>query len=160
MLRRTLALVAAAGLLTACGSTATDTVETSFVAPLTRSAKPSEGSAAASASASASPQTGTDTAAAATAADRPAQEVSTVPTPTPKFTEAGEKFLKEISDQGVDIVGVEAQLIATAQIVCSGEFGAAVEAVAGQVVEQGRTTKDYNEILTLIDTSAKKLYCS
>ena len=45
-------------------------------------------------------------------------------------------------------------------LVCSGEFGAAVEAVAGQIVEQGRTTKDYNEVLGLIDTSAKKLYCA
>lgn len=158
MLRRTLALVAAAGLLTACGSTATDTAETSSIAPLTRSAKPSEG--AESSTVSTKEPAVPEASRAATAADRPGQEVSSVPTPTPKFTAEGEKFLKEIGDQGVDIAGIEAQLIATAQIVCSGEFGAAVEAVAGQIVEQGRTTKDYNEVLGLIDTSAKKLYCA
>ena len=146
----TLSVITAGAGLSACGSStvsddATASASKAPIAPL----KGSGGSGATSGAAGASDGAGAgasgangaggsgdagESGNAAPPADGPAQEVSSIPTP--------------------------AQMIGAAQVVCQNQFPQAVQAVGGQLVEQKRTSLSPEETVSLIETSARKAYCS
>lgn len=142
--------------LTACGgSTVTsDEVESSetSVAPLDRESSTASSTTSTSsraASSSARPQ------------DEGAREISSIPSAEPAVDPAQEEYLTELADGGIDIAGVEDQMVGTAQTVCSDDPLAATTsaAVAGQLVEQGRTDLSAEEVTRIIETSARDNYC-
>ncbi|NME88933.1 hypothetical protein [Corynebacterium stationis] len=89
--------------------------------------------------------------------DRGAQEVEKAPTPQVDNSDAG--YLDAIAGSGVDISGVENQLISAAHTACNPDDEVTVLAVAGQLVEQERTDKDVEEVATLINEHAQAAYC-
>lgn len=147
--------------LTACGgSTVTsDDVDSSStsVAPLDRgsssaSSSPSSSSTSSSraASSSAQPQ------------DEGAREISSIPSAEPAVDPTQEKYISGLADDGINVEGIEAQLVGTAQTVCSDDPLASVTAgaVAGQLIEQGRTDRSVEEVTRAIETSARDNYCA
>lgn len=119
------------------------------VAPLDRGTASSTAPSSSRAASSAQPQ------------DQGAREISSIPPAEPAVDPVTEGYLSELSDGGVDIKGVEDQLVGTAQTVCSDDPVAAATsgAVAGQLVEQGRTTLPVDEVTRLIENSARDAYC-
>lgn len=95
--------------------------------------------------------------------DQGAREVDEIPEPEMPRTPEDIHFLGELTDEGIDVEGVESQLIGTAAIVCNdddSEFGrATVPAVAGQLVSQGRTDKSVEDVTAIIEAAAKNAYC-
>ncbi len=101
--------------------------------------------------------------------DQRAQEVSEVPSPEPERSEEDTDFLDGVAEGGIDIEGVEDQLIGAASTVCrpadqgEGEGAAVAEvtvgAVAGQLQEQGRTELDQEDAAALIENEARAAYC-
>ena len=149
-------LLAAGTLLSACGSATVDegdATETS-VAPLERSSVASGESSASkasesSASASAERTPGEEP------EDRGAREISEIPTPVPAQG-PDQDFLAAVAEKGVDIDGVEDQLVGAAQASCQGDAVTA-PAVAGQLIEQGRTELSHEELVRLITEQGRKL---
>lgn len=144
--------------LTACGgSTVTsDDVNSSStsVAPLDRGSSSASSSSSTSssraASSSAQPQ------------DEGAREISSIPSAEPAVDPTQEKYISGLADDGINVEGIEAQLVGTAQTVCSDDPLAPVTAgaVAGQLIEQGRTDRPVEEVTRAIETSARDNYCS
>lgn len=89
--------------------------------------------------------------------DRGAQEVEQAPTPQVDTSNAG--FLDAVAGGGVDITGVENQLVSAAHTACDPDDDVTVLAVAGQLVEQERTDKDVEEVVALINEQAQAAYC-
>ncbi|MGP6175239.1 DUF732 domain-containing protein [Corynebacterium sp. A21] len=163
--------VAALG-LAACGGDATvendPATELSSVAPLTRE---SGTSSASSASTSASEASGSTSAPGTNAPVRPeplpqdgaAEEIEEIPEQTIERSPEEEAFLGEVAEGEIDITGVEEQLIGAAATVCesveSGNENVIVPAVAGQLVEQGKTQLPAEEAATLIESAAESAYC-
>lgn len=165
-----LATLLSAGVLTACGSATVenDPGADASVAPLERAPRatteqPEDGDADAPA-APAQPQP----------RDQRAQEVSEVPDPAPERSEEDSAFLTAVAEGGVDVAGVEDQLIGAALTVCRSEGGdssdiaeqqerdagtVTVGAVAGQLLEQGRTELEQEETVALIENEARAAYC-
>ncbi|MBU5654458.1 hypothetical protein ACW675_01010 [Corynebacterium aurimucosum] len=149
-------LLAAGTLLSACGSATVDegdATETS-VAPLERSSVASGESSASkasesSASASAERTPGEEP------EDRGAREISEIPTPVPAQG-PDQDFLAAVAEKGVDIDGVEDQLVGAAQASCQGD-AVTVPAVAGQLIEQGRTELSHEDVVQLITEQGNKL---
>lgn len=149
-------LLAAGTLLSACGSATVDegdATETS-VAPLERSSVASGESSASkasesSASASAERTPGEEP------EDRGAREISEIPTPAPAQG-PGQDFLAAVAEKGVNIDGVEDQLVGAAQASCQGD-AVTVPAVAGQLIEQGRTELSHEDVVQLITEQGNKL---
>lgn len=95
--------------------------------------------------------------------DQAAQEIDEIPAQeTPRSAE-DVSYLGAFSDSDIDVNGVEEQMIATARMVCSpdeaGIGQSVVPAVAGQLVEQGRTDRTVDETVALIEDSARQAYC-
>ncbi|GAA1472907.1 MULTISPECIES: hypothetical protein [Corynebacterium] len=149
-------LLAAGTLLSACGSATVDegdATETS-VAPLERSSVASGESSASkasesSASASAERTPGEEP------EDRGAREISEIPTPAPAQG-PDQDFLAAVAEKGVNIDGVEDQLVGAAQASCQGD-AVTVPAVAGQLIEQGRTELSHEDVVQLITEQGNKL---
>ncbi|OFL24217.1 hypothetical protein [Corynebacterium sp. HMSC062A03] len=149
-------LLAAGTLLSACGSATVDegdATETS-VAPLERSSVASGESSASkasesSASASAERTPGEEP------EDRGAREISEIPTPVPAQG-PDQDFLAAVAEKGVNIDGVEDQLVGAAQASCQGD-AVTVPAVAGQLIEQGRTELSHEDVVQLITEQGNKL---
>ncbi|OFP20177.1 hypothetical protein HMPREF2996_07275 [Corynebacterium sp. HMSC066C02] len=149
-------LLAAGTLLSACGSATVDegdATETS-VAPLERSSVASGESSASkasesSASASAERTPGEEP------EDRGAREISEIPTPVPAQG-PDQDFLAAVAGKGVNIDGVEDQLVGAAQASCQGD-AVTVPAVAGQLIEQGRTELSHEDVVQLITEQGNKL---
>ncbi|GAB2513896.1 hypothetical protein CATRI_12430 [Corynebacterium atrinae] len=147
--------LATAVVLAACGGTTVEegSVTATSVAPLERSTAASESS---SAKASPSPTE-------AQPQDQGAREVEEVPEQSVPRTKEDLAYLEDLSGSGIDVKGVESQMIGTAVTVCnpegSGIDAVTVPAVAGQLVEQGRSNKSPEEIATLIENAARKAYC-
>lgn len=154
--------------LTACGDATVDndTVTETSVAPLERAPKKSTSAEEAAATETTEEE--------GTAARRPrpaepqpqdqaAREVDEVPEATLPRTPEDVHYLGEISDSDIDIDGVEDQLIGTASTVCGGGESelnrATLPAVAGQLIEQGRTDKSVEEVVEIIETAATDAYC-
>lgn len=159
------AALAGALTLTACGEATVenDPATATSVAPLERA--PREG---ASTAASESDEPTTTRPSAGRPADpqpqdQGAREVEEVPEQEVPRSAEDVTFLGDLSDEGIDVKGVEDQLIGTAATVCGGGdnglTAATLPAVAGQLVEQGRTDKSADEVVSIIETAAKNTYC-
>ncbi|AKK09881.1 hypothetical protein [Corynebacterium testudinoris] len=150
--------LATAGVLAACGGATVDEDSTTAtsVAPLERA--PQSTTASESSSATARP-TPTE----AQPQDQGAREVEEVPEQSVPRTKEDLDYLEDLGGSGIDVKGVESQMIGTAVTVCrpedSGIDAVTVPAVAGQLVEQGRSDKSPEEIATLIENAARKAYC-
>ncbi len=143
--------------LVACGSSTVtdDGGEQTSVAPLNRGTKSASASADSSAESSTSQSQPEDPA----AKDQAAEEVSAVPPAEIQLTEEDEKYLEALTKSGIDVEGHESEMIGAADVVCSDQFPAAIDAVAGQLVEQQRTTLSVEEVSKLISDTARKSYC-
>ncbi|CAB0715286.1 hypothetical protein FRC0028_02218 [Corynebacterium diphtheriae] len=171
-MRRAVGLAAVACLaLAGCGE-ATVTVEeqSTSVAPLT---KPSKAAAKSSESNSAKASTSASRSAEPTAVmggpagepqenDVPGKQVSEVPQQSFEPTKQDKGYLESLEKGGVKVEGVESQMVGLGNLVCGKADGvnpATVQAVAGQLIEQKRTTKNFDELVKLIESSAKSAYC-
>lgn len=166
----TLSVITAGAGLSACGSStvsddATASASKAPIAPL----KGSGGSGATSGAAGASDGAGAGASGAGGAgesgnvappADGPAQEVSSIPTPAQQLSDADKTYFDALTAGGIKVEGAENQMIGAAQVVCQNQFPQAVQAVGGQLVEQKRTSLSPEEAVSLIETSARKAYCS
>ena len=169
----TLSVITAGAGLSACGSStvsddATASASNAPIAPL----KGSGGSGATSGAAGASDGAGAgasgaggsgdagESGNAAPPADGPAQEVSSIPTPAQQLSDADKTYFDALTAGGIKVEGAENQMIGAAQVVCQNQFPQAVQAVGGQLVEQKRTSLSPEETVSLIETSARKAYCS
>lgn len=169
----TLSVITAGAGLSACGSStvsddATASASKAPIAPL----KGSGGSGATSGAAGASDGAGAgasgangaggagESGNAAPPADGPAQEVSSIPTPAQQLSDADKTYFDALTAGGIKVEGAENQMIGAAQVVCQNQFPQAVQAVGGQLVEQKRTLLSPEEAVSLIETSARKAYCS
>lgn len=159
----TLASVAAAALvLSACSSAtvdnsadnAADSAVPSSVAPLERNKDldattgESEPEEADSSESAAEPQ----------AQDQGAQEIEEIPDAPPR-EEGEQELLGAIGEAGINVDGVEDQLITAARAACNQEDQVTVQAIAGQLIEQGRTELAIGEVVTLIEDTARTGYC-
>lgn len=153
-------LLAAGALLSGCGSATVEEGEATdtSVAPLERSSaasgdssasKASESSASASGSASAERTPGEEP------EDRGAREISEIPAPVPEQG-PDQDFLAAVAEKGVNVDGVEDQVVGAAQASCQGD-SVTVPAVAGQLIEQGRTELSHEELVRLITEQGRKL---
>lgn len=169
----TLSVITAGAGLSACGSStvsddATASASNAPIAPL----KGSGGSGATSGAVGASDGAGAgasgaggsggagESGNAAPPADGPAQEVSSIPTPAQQLSDADKTYFDALTAGGIKVEGAENQMIGAAQVVCQNQFPQAVQAVGGQLVEQKRTSLSPEEAVSLIETSARKAYCS
>lgn len=159
-----IAALAGALTLTACGEATVenDPATATSVAPLERAPK----------SASSEEGTATEETAGRPPAGRPAEpqpqdqgarEIDEIPEQETPRSPEDVAFLGALVDEDIDIEGVEDQLIGTASTVCVGSENVLTEAtppaVAGQLVEQGRTDLPVAEVAALIESAAKNAYC-
>lgn len=153
-------LLAAGALLSGCGSATVeedDATETS-VAPLERSSAASGESSASKASESSASSSGSapsERAKGEEPEDRGAREISEIPSPAPAQG-PDQDFLDAVAEKGVNVDGVEDQLVGAAQASCQGD-AVTVPAVAGQLIEQGRTELSHEEVVQLITEQGAKL---
>ncbi|WIM67508.1 DUF732 domain-containing protein [Corynebacterium breve] len=90
--------------------------------------------------------------------DLGAREVDEVPEPSAGYAPEEQEFLDQVTDNKVKVDGVEDQLIGTARTICGGD-AVTRDAVAGQLIEQGRTDLEYDEVVQLIDDAAHDHIC-
>ena len=166
------AILAAAGLLAACGSATVEQETHTSIAPLETTAlsdAPSSESAEASASASgsasasessasASSEPESEAAAVATAQDEGARAISEAPAPAP-LVDRDADYLAALTQSGINTEGVEDQLLGVGQNSCEGQDSVTIGAVAGQLIEQGRTQLPHEQVVALITNTAMAAYC-
>ncbi|MDO4929166.1 MAG: DUF732 domain-containing protein [Corynebacterium sp.] len=161
------ALVAVGSILAACGGGTTvesDTDES--IAPLTRELASSSTSSTSAESSSAQESASTSSSTGASAEpqgpDQPAQEISQLP--TTEFTSVDTEFLAALNETGIDVAGIESEMVSAGMMVCGDTTDAltqaTVDAVAGQVIEQQRTTASHDTVVAEIKEQASKTYCS
>ena len=68
------------------------------------------------------------------------------------------KYLDKFKDAGVNVDGVEDQLLGAGKAACD-ENEVTIAAVAGQLIEQQRTTMGFEELSQLIKDSARSGIC-
>lgn len=168
----TAAVLAAAGLLAACGSATVEQETPTSIAPLETTAlsdAPSSESAEVSASASgaasasessasASSEPESEAAAVATAQDEGARAISEAPAPAP-LVDRDADYLAALTQSGINTEGVEDQLLGVGQNSCEGQDSVTIGAVAGQLIEQGRTQLPHEQVVALITNTAMASYC-
>ena len=88
--------------------------------------------------------------------DRGAREISEIPSAQLPKEEAA--YLDSLKDAGVNVDGVEDQLLGAGKAACD-ENDVTLSAVAGQLVEQQRTTMGFEELSKLIADSARTGIC-
>ncbi|MDK8793072.1 DUF732 domain-containing protein [Corynebacterium sp. MSK032] len=155
---RTLATTTAVALLTfgvaACGSS---TVESSEVtsSPTTKTSTTS------SSTKTSAPKSSEKSAPEIT--DPQAKRVDEAPDGQMKLSEADDSYLGALEKAGIDVDGVEDQLIGTGRAACADapeeEREVIALAIAGQLVAQGRSQESAEEVAKTIASSAKKAYC-
>lgn len=98
--------------------------------------------------------------------DQPAAEVSELPDASAERSPQDLDFLDDLKEAGIDVEGVEDQLIATASTVCrakeDGVENFTLDAIAGQLIAQGRTDIPEDravEVSELIQETAERTYC-
>ncbi|MCG7261518.1 hypothetical protein MHJ96_09400 [Corynebacterium aurimucosum] len=153
-------MLAAGALLSGCGSATVEEGEATdtSVAPLERSSAASGGASASMASASSaseSPSEQSERAQDDEPEDRGAREISEIPAPAPEQG-PDQDFLAAVAEKGVNVDGVEDQVVGAAQASCQGD-SVTVPAVAGQLIEQGRTELSHEELVRLITEQGRKL---
>lgn len=87
-----------------------------------------------------------------------AREIDEIPETSDQYAPEEQEFLDQIADSNVNIADIESQLIGTAHTVCGGDT-ITRDAVAGQIIEQGRTDLDHEEVITLLDDAAHANLC-
>ncbi|ASE56925.1 DUF732 domain-containing protein [Corynebacterium amycolatum] len=155
---RTLATTTAVALLTfgvaACGSS---TVESSEVTSSTTT----KTSTTSSSTKTSAPKSSEKSAPEIT--DPQAKRVDEAPDGQMKLSEADDSYLEALEKAGIDIAGVEDQLIGTGRAACADapeeERQVIALAIAGQLVAQGRSQESAEEVAKTIASSAKKAYC-
>ena len=144
--------------LTACGGATVDSddVEVTETTEVTETATSTtaETSTTASAETSAAPASSASNG----AGDEPAREVDSVPHQAPAYSPEEQAFLDHLSQNGVNVDGLEDQLTATGFTVCDNDT-ITRDAVAGQLVEQRRTDMDAAAVATLIGDTARANLC-
>ena len=88
--------------------------------------------------------------------DRGAREISEIPSAQLPKEEAA--YLDSLKDAGVNVDGVEDQLLGAGQGAC-GDNGITIPAVAGQLIEQQRSDMDYEELTKLLQDNARSALC-
>lgn len=88
--------------------------------------------------------------------DRGAREISEIP--SAEVPEQDAKYLDKLKDAGVNVDGVEDQLLGAGKAACD-ENEVTISAVAGQLIEQQRTTQSFEELSQLIKDSARSGIC-
>ena len=88
--------------------------------------------------------------------DRGAREISEIP--SAEVPEPDAKYLDKFKDAGVNVDGVEDQLLGAGKAACD-ENEVTIAAVAGQLIEQQRTTQSFEELSQLIKDSARSGIC-
>lgn len=88
--------------------------------------------------------------------DRGAREISEIP--SAEVPEPDAKYLDKLKDAGVNVDGVEDQLLGAGKAACD-ENEVTISAVAGQLIEQQRTTQSFEELSQLIKDSARSGNC-
>lgn len=150
-------------LLAACGGATSDggSSESSAVAPLSKSARATESSISSSGDSSSTKSSGESKT--QTPQDREAREVSEVPSSGQQLSERDQNYLKELKDNSINVDGAEGSLIGTASGVCQSQDTKNIDvmtlAVAGQLVEQGRTQQKPEEVAAVLARAAKSAYC-
>ncbi|OHR22186.1 hypothetical protein HMPREF2787_06255 [Corynebacterium sp. HMSC061H03] len=155
---RTLATTTAVALLTfgvaACGSS---TVESSEVTSSTTT----KTSTTSSSTKTSAPKSSEKSAPEIT--DPQAKRVDEAPDGQMKLSEADDSYLGALEKAGIDVDGVEDQLIGTGRAACADapeeERQVIALAIAGQLVAQGRSQESAEEVAKTIASSAKKAYC-
>lgn len=155
---RTLATTTVVALLTfgvaACGSS---TVESSEVTSSTTT----KTSTTSSSTKTSAPKSSEKSAPEIT--DPQAKRVDEAPDGQMKLSEADDSYLEALEKAGIDVAGVEDQLIGTGRAACADapeeERQVIVLAIAGQLVAQGRSQESAEEVAKTIASSAKKAYC-
>lgn len=155
---RTLATTTAVALLTfgvaACGSS---TVESSEVTSSTTT----KTSTTSSSTKTSAPKSSEKSAPEIT--DPQAKRVDEAPDGQMKLSEADDSYLEALEKAGIDVAGVEDQLIGTGRAACADapeeERQVIALAIAGQLVAQGRSQESAEEVAKAIASSAKKAYC-
>lgn len=169
ILSATLTLTAAVT-LAACGSATVDNTDAedstaTSVAPLERGSGVASASTSSPAESDAEADAGGGQAAAPGAGEEPgaedrgAHEVSSLPQPAPAGNEVDQGYLDQLRDGGIRIEGVEEQLIGAGRASCNPQDSVTIPAVAGQLIEQKRTDKPFEEVSALITDKAKAAYC-
>ncbi|MEX3558705.1 hypothetical protein [Corynebacterium sp. LK2522] len=158
-----LAVAASLG-LAACGSATVDNdneaAGPTSVAPLERGSETESASASESESAESSSKPSAAAPAGDRAAeDRGAEEISEIPSPEADASAGDADFLRAVGERDIDAAGVETQLVSAAQRVCVEEEPITLNAIAGQLIEQGRTELDYEELTRFLTDEARSVYC-
>lgn len=95
--------------------------------------------------------------------DQGAKEISAIPTFAPSRSKDDEVYLQALTGAGIQIKGVEDQLIGVAVEVCraraKNENDVTLHAVAGQLVEQKRSRLDPKGTANAIASAASAAYC-
>ncbi|MDK4326471.1 hypothetical protein QPX54_08145 [Corynebacterium propinquum] len=89
--------------------------------------------------------------------DRGAQEIDEIPD-TNNFEGDNAAFLDDVRALGVDVDGVEGQVISAGYLVCDDQT-AILQAVAGQLIGQDRTDREFEDLADNLAESARKHFC-
>ena len=89
--------------------------------------------------------------------DRGAQEIDEIPD-TNNFEGDNAAFLDDVRALGVDVGGVEGQVISAGYLVCDDQT-AILQAVAGQLIGQDRTDREFEDLADNLAESARKHFC-
>ncbi len=98
------------------------------------------------------------------AVDDPAHEISSLPERKPQLSAVDEQMLENLKEEGIDVSGYEVQLAGLGSRVCqdktaSDGVDAIVTAVAGQLVEQGKSEKSTADTALILSDVARQAYC-
>lgn len=146
--------------LAACGGGSATVDATDVTTPATTAATTSSGSTETVTETSTSKSSSAQAPARASGPqDQPAREVESVPAVASDYTPQELEFLEHLSNNGLNIEGVEDQLTATGLNVCANDT-ITRDAVAGQLVEQRRTDMTPEALGELITVAARENLCS
>lgn len=145
--------------LAACGGSATVSKTDETVTP-TAPVSSTESSAATSVTETARATSTVNPAPAQSAGpvDKPASAIETLPEQASHFSPEEQAYLDYLSENGLNVAGVEDQLTATGLNVCADDL-ITRDAVAGQLVEQRRTDMAPDALGQLIVDAARANLC-
>lgn len=145
--------------LAACGGSATVSKTDETVTP-TAPVTSTESSAASSVTETARATSTVNPAPAQSAGpvDKPASAIETLPQQASHFSAEEQAYLDYLSENGLNVAGVEDQLTATGLNVCADDL-ITRDAVAGQLVEQRRTDMAPDALGQLIVDAARANLC-
>ncbi|MEJ5920302.1 MULTISPECIES: DUF732 domain-containing protein [unclassified Corynebacterium] len=145
-------------LLAACGDATVESSDVTTSATAEKPATASEKATEQSTAKTTKPKDANDI------TDDAAERVDEEPAGTMPLSKDDEGYLDALIDQGIDVAGAEDQLIAAGRAQCDEmvtdeEVGVLADAVAGQMIAQGRTDAKAENVAKAIADAAKKAYC-